>query len=169
MCAGVRAEDFRAHDVHLPLATSHDFQLASPISGVIGTVTPQLVDCWRNNMRCPKCGCQDDKVIDSRASREGATIRRRRECVSCGHRYTTREQIERGRLMVSKRDGRNEEFSKEKLVASIIKACQKRSVSPETVDILAEQITEDLANSFDGEVPYREIGERAAVLAQLLG
>jgi transcriptional repressor NrdR len=66
-------------------------------------------------MRCPKCGCQDDKVIDSRASREGATIRRRRQCLGCGFRFTTYEEVERGALLVVKRDGRREEFSKEKL------------------------------------------------------
>ena len=67
------------------------------------------IEWFSRNMRCPKCGCQDDKVIDSRSSREGATIRRRRECVSCSHRFTTYEAIERGRLMVLKRDDRREE------------------------------------------------------------
>ncbi len=72
-------------------------------------------------MRCPKCGCQDDKVIDSRASREGATIRRRRECTDCGHRFTTYEEVEHEGLMVLKRDGRREEFSREKLLSGIKK------------------------------------------------
>ena len=63
-------------------------------------------------MRCPKCGCQDDKVVDSRASREGATIRRRRQCIVCGYRFTTYEEIERLGLMVLKRDGRREESRK---------------------------------------------------------
>ena len=111
-------------------------------------------------MRCPKCGCQDDKVIDSRASREGATIRRRRECTACGHRYTTYEAIERPKLMVLKRDGRTEEFLREKLTASIEKACQKRAVSQEAIASLVEQIVEDLSNKFDREVPYGEIGSR---------
>src|SRR5881227_719083 len=79
-------------------------------------------------MRCPKCGCQDDKVIDSRASREGATIRRRRQCITCHHRFTTYEEVERARLMVLKRDGRREEFSREKLLSSVQKACEKRPV-----------------------------------------
>ena len=70
-------------------------------------------------MRCPKCGCQEDKVIDSRASREGATIRRRRECEKCHHRFTTYEEVEHEGLMVLKRDGRREEFSREKLLAGI--------------------------------------------------
>ena len=111
-------------------------------------------------MRCPKCACQDDKVIDSRASREGATIRRRRECIACGHRYTTYEAIERPKLMVLKRDGRTEEFLREKLTASIEKACQKRAVSQEAIANLVEQIVEDLSNKFDREVPYGEIGSR---------
>lgn len=118
-------------------------------------------------MRCPKCGCQDDKVIDSRAARGGATIRRRRECIGCSYRYTTYEQLERGKLMVVKRDDRREEFSREKLAAGIQKACQKRPVSQEQVETLVEEIVEDLSNSFEREVPYRAIGER--VMAGLRG
>lgn len=111
-------------------------------------------------MRCPKCGCQDDKVIDSRASREGATIRRRRECTACEHRYTTYEEIERPRLMIVKRDGRSEELSREKLTASLQKACQKRPVTQEAIGALVEQIVEDLSNNFDREVPYGAVGTR---------
>src|SRR6185312_9354242 len=85
-------------------------------------------------MRCPKCGCQDDKVIDSRASREGATIRRRRECTACQHRFTTYEEIEREELMVVKRDGRREEFSREKLHSGLKKAFQKRPVSNQVIE-----------------------------------
>src|SRR5580692_3939992 len=91
-------------------------------------------------MRCPKCGCQDDKVIDSRSSREGATIRRRRECSSCGFRFTTYEEIERAGLFVVKRDDRREEFSKEKLLSGIKKACQKRPVSLKALDDLVDHI-----------------------------
>ena len=111
-------------------------------------------------MRCPKCACQEDKVIDSRASREGATIRRRRECTACGHRYTTYEEIERPRLMVLKRDGRTEEFARGKLTASVEKACQKRPVTQEVIGNLVEHIVDDLSNNFDREVPYGEIGAR---------
>jgi transcriptional repressor NrdR len=110
-------------------------------------------------MRCPKCGCQDDKVIDSRASREGSTIRRRRECVKCEHRYTTYEQIEHGRLMVIKRDGRREEFSREKLLASVQKACQKRPVSEQQIEETVDGIMDQLASAYDREVPYKAIGE----------
>ena len=111
-------------------------------------------------MRCPKCGCQDDKVIDSRASREGAAIRRRRECTRCGQRYTTYEQIDRPRLLVLKRDGRTEEFSRDKLRGSIEKACQKRAVSQEAITNLVEQIVDDVSSKFDREVTYGEIGSR---------
>jgi len=118
-------------------------------------------------MRCSKCGCQDDKVIDSRASREGSTIRRRRECIGCGHRFTTYEEVERPRLMVLKRDNRREEFSREKLTAGIQKACQKRPVSQEAIAELVERIVDDLANTFDREVSCEAIGER--VMAGLRG
>jgi len=114
---------------------------------------------WSAFMRCPKCGCVDDKVIDSRASREGTTIRRRRQCVSCGYRFTTYEKIERAELMVVKRDGRREEFSREKLVGGIKKACQKRPISPQTIEALVDKVIEQLANKYDSEVPAEEIGK----------
>jgi len=99
-------------------------------------------------------------VIDSRASREGSTIRRRRECMGCGHRFTTYEEVERPRLMVLKRDDRREEFSREKLTAGLQKACQKRPVSQEAIAELVERIVDDLANTFDREVSCQAIGER---------
>ena len=110
-------------------------------------------------MRCPKCGCQDDKVIDSRASREGATIRRRRECSQCGHRFTTYEELEHEGLMVLKRDGRHEEFSREKLLSGVKKACQKRPVSPKTMDDLVDHIVAAVTEKFEGEVPGEFIGK----------
>lgn len=109
-------------------------------------------------MRCPKCGCQDDKVIDSRASREGATIRRRRECIECGFRFTTYEEIERAVLEVTKRDGRREDFSREKLMAGLRKACQKRPVSPKAIEDLVEKIVIQITDKFEREVPVEEIG-----------
>ncbi|MCI0747304.1 MAG: transcriptional regulator NrdR [Verrucomicrobia subdivision 3 bacterium] len=111
-------------------------------------------------MRCPKCACKDDKVIDSRAAREGATIRRRRECIACGYRYTTYEQIERNKLMVLKSDGRREDFSREKLAASIQKACQKRPISQEQIEDTVDAIVDDLFSSHDREVSCKTIGER---------
>ncbi|MCX6923204.1 MAG: transcriptional regulator NrdR [Verrucomicrobia bacterium] len=109
-------------------------------------------------MRCPKCGCQDDKVIDSRASREGATIRRRRECIACGFRFTTYEEVERSGLLVLKRDDRREEFSKEKLLSGLKKACQKRPISPKVIDDLAERIVNEITDKYEREVPAEEIG-----------
>jgi transcriptional repressor NrdR len=110
-------------------------------------------------MRCPKCGCQDDKVIDSRASREGATIRRRRECAKCAHRFTTYEEVEHEGLMVLKRDGRREEFSREKLLSGIRKACQKRPISPKAIDDLVDHIVATVTEKFEGEVPGEFVGK----------
>ena len=111
-------------------------------------------------MRCPKCGNQDDKVIDSRASKEGSTIRRRRECLKCGHRFTTYEEIEHEGLVVVKRDGRREQFSKEKLLSGVRKACQKRPISPKAIEDLVEKIVDEISDKYDGEVPGMAIGER---------
>jgi transcriptional repressor NrdR len=110
-------------------------------------------------MRCPKCGSQEDRVVDSRASREGATIRRRRECAACTHRFTTYEEIERDQLVVLKRDGRREEFSKEKLHAGLRKACQKRPISPKIIEDLVEKIVEAVTNKFEREVAAEFIGK----------
>ena len=111
-------------------------------------------------MRCPKCGRLDDKVIDSRASREGSVIRRRRECLGCSHRFTTYEEIEHEGLMVVKRDGRREEFSKEKLLSGVRKACQKRPVSPKLIEDLVEKIVDEITDKYEREVPSMAIGER---------
>jgi transcriptional repressor NrdR len=110
-------------------------------------------------MRCPKCSCQDDKVIDSRASREGATIRRRRECVSCGHRFTTYEEVESEELAVLKRDGRREEFSRDKLMSGVKKACQKRPVSQKVIEDLVERIVTEVTDKYEREVPAEFIGK----------
>jgi transcriptional repressor NrdR len=111
-------------------------------------------------MRCPRCACQEDKVVDSRASREGATIRRRRECIACGSRFTTYEEIEREGLVVLKRDGRREEFTKEKLLSGIKKACQKRPISQKLIEDMAERIFETATNKFEGEVPAEFLGKQ---------
>jgi transcriptional repressor NrdR len=116
-------------------------------------------------MRCTKCGCLDDRVIDSRASREGSTIRRRRECTGCGHRFTTYEEIEHEGLMVVKRDGRREPFSKEKILTGLRRACQKRPISPATIEEIAEAITDKITDRYDREVPAEELGEM--VMARL--
>jgi transcriptional repressor NrdR len=111
-------------------------------------------------MRCPKCGNQDDKVIDSRASREGSTIRRRRQCLQCEHRFTTYEELEHEGLMVVKRDGRREEFSKEKLLSGLKKACQKRPIGPKVIEDLVERIVDEVSDKYEREVPGMAIGER---------
>jgi len=111
-------------------------------------------------MRCPKCGCQEDRVVDSRGSREGSTIRRRRECAGCNHRFTTYEEIEHEGLMVVKRDGTRQEFSKDKLYSGIRKACQKRPVSPKAVEDLVESIVDSLTDRFEREIPAEFIGKQ---------
>ena len=116
-------------------------------------------------MRCPKCGEQEDKVIDSRTSREGSTIRRRRECLNCSNRFTTYEEIEREGLMVIKRDGRREEFSTDKLNSGIAKACQKRPISPRLLQEMVERIVDGVTDKYDREIPCSVLGEH--VMAEL--
>ncbi len=99
-------------------------------------------------------------MIDSRSSREGSTIRRRRQCLGCSHRFTTYEEIEHEGLMVVKRDGRREEFSKEKLLSGLKKACQKRPISPAVIEDLTEKIVDQITDKYDREVPGMAIGER---------
>ncbi len=111
-------------------------------------------------MRCPKCAGQEDRVIDSRSSKEGATIRRRRECLTCAYRYTTYEEIEHELLTVIKRDGRREPFSRDKLVQGMKRACQKRPVSEEELANAVERIVEGVAADHEREVPGQVIGER---------
>jgi transcriptional repressor NrdR len=110
-------------------------------------------------MRCPKCGCVEDKVIDSRSSREGAIIRRRRECDECKSRFTTYEQIEHQRLMVVKRDGRREEFARDKLLSGISKACQKRPISQQAIEELTQHVYDTISKEYTEEVPGMAIGE----------
>jgi len=98
-------------------------------------------------------------VIDSRGSREGATIRRRRQCISCGYRYTTYEEIERAGLFVVKRDNRREEFSKDKLLSGIKKACQKRPISPKVIEDLVERIVNGVTDKYEREVPGEVLGK----------
>ena len=115
-------------------------------------------------MRCPKCGSRDDKVIDSRQSRDGSSIRRRRECLKCKYRYTTYEEIERSDLRVVKRDRTHEPFDRRKLAGSIAKAFEKRSTSLLTLEDMVEEIVHELETS-GREVPSSAIG--AKVLEKL--
>ncbi len=109
-------------------------------------------------MRCPKCTHQEDKVIDSRSSRNGVAIRRRRICAKCGYRYTTYEEIIKAKLRVIKRDGRHEDFDKAKLLNGIKVACEKRPISSEQMDVLVEGVIEDMESEFEKDVPSQVIG-----------
>src|ERR1043166_3444382 len=110
-------------------------------------------------MRCPKCGSRDDKVIDSRQSRDSSSIRRRRECLSCGYRFTTYEEIERSDLRVVKRDRTHEPFERRKLASSIAKAFEKRSTSLVTLEEMVDDIIHELETS-GKEVSSADIGAR---------
>lgn len=111
-------------------------------------------------MRCPKCGSNDDKVIDSRAGKDGDSIRRRRACLLCGTRFTTYESIERVELRVLKRDGRIETFDRQKVVGSFTKACEKRPITRDQIDRLVDDIQQNLEAWGGEEIPSREIGLR---------
>jgi len=110
-------------------------------------------------MRCPKCTSIEDKVIDSRISKEGNTIRRRRECLECGHRYTTIETLVRDGIMVMKRDGRREEFEREKLLHAIRAACHKRPVDLEQITMIVDDVIDALEAQYESEIPSRAIGD----------
>ncbi|HOZ45234.1 MAG TPA: transcriptional regulator NrdR [Candidatus Hydrogenedentes bacterium] len=110
-------------------------------------------------MRCPFCGEREGKVVDSRTSKEGDAIRRRRECLNCGRRFTTYERIEEVAQMVVKKDGRREPFDRWKLKSGILKAVEKRPVSMEQVDGLIDEVERCLFNATEHEVPTEAIGE----------
>ena len=114
-------------------------------------------------MRCPKCSHLDDKVLDSRAAREGASIRRRRQCLQCDYRFTTYEEIVKDELHVIKRDGRHEEFNRQKLERGLSRACEKRPISADDIHDLVDQ----LISEFEGEseVTSERIGQ--AVMERL--
>lgn len=109
-------------------------------------------------MRCPKCGSLQDKVIDSRLSRDGDSIRRRRECLACETRYTTYEEIERIELRAIKRDGRHEPFDRHKLLTSLVKACEKRPIGMERIERAVEELLHELESQQKREIPTRLIG-----------
>ena len=110
-------------------------------------------------MRCPRCKHPEDKVTDSRSSREDTVIRRRRECLKCGFRYTTYEKIEQEDLLVIKADGRREAFSRDKLRSGIVKACQKRPVSSDQIENEVEAIIQELYIRGGNEIAASELGE----------
>jgi len=111
-------------------------------------------------MKCPFCGHDEDKVVDSRGSGDGTAIRRRRECLKCEKRFTTYEKIEEQELMVIKKDDRREPFDRHKVLAGLLKACEKRPVSMERLEGLVDELERELSQEFEREVPSKEIGER---------
>jgi len=110
-------------------------------------------------MRCPFCGHHEDKVVDSRESREGDTIRRRRECLKCGRRFTSYERVEEVPLLIVKKDGRREPFDRQKLMRGIMAACQKRPVSLAQQEELVSDIQAKLLEHPDREIASRDLGE----------
>lgn len=116
-------------------------------------------------MRCPKCGGLDDKVVDSRSIKDGQVVRRRRVCKSCGHRYMTYEEAVKSSLVITKRDGRREDFDRNKLLNGVLRACEKRPISIQQVESLVENVTNELYSEYEREVPSTAIGEK--VMAKL--
>lgn len=110
-------------------------------------------------MKCPFCGHKEDRVIDSRSSEEGRSIRRRRECLNCRKRFTTYEDIEEASLMVIKKDGRREPFDRKKILAGIQKACEKRPISTQGLEELVDKVEYSLQSKFEKEVDSSQIGE----------
>ena len=111
-------------------------------------------------MRCPRCSGLEDRVIQSRISRDGSSIRRRRECIRCSYRFTTYEKVEETMPMVVKKDGRREAFDPNKVTAGIITACEKRPVSIEDIDAVKDTILHDIQSKWDREVPSTYLGEK---------
>ena len=109
-------------------------------------------------MKCPYCGNLGDKVVDSRESKEGEVIRRRRECLECGRRFTSYERIDEIPYMVVKKDGRRERFERQKLVAGLLKACEKRPVRVAALELIADRVEGALQEKPEREMSTEEIG-----------
>ncbi|WP_326909396.1 transcriptional regulator NrdR [Sedimentibacter sp. MB31-C6] len=110
-------------------------------------------------MKCPKCNFSESKVIDTRPTDDGFKIRRRRECVKCGHRFTTYEKIEETTIVVIKKDGTRQGYNRDKIINGLIRACNKRSVSLEEIENIADKVEKQLYNTFQNEVSTELIGE----------
>lgn len=110
-------------------------------------------------MKCPFCGEADTRVLDSRPTEEDSSIRRRRECQACGKRFTTYEMVERAPIVVVKRDKSREEFDREKLMRGIIRACEKRPISIQTIERAVDNVEGKVRNSMEREVTAEQIGE----------
>lgn len=111
-------------------------------------------------MKCPACGTIDDKVIDSRLGKDNTVIRRRRQCLNCNKRFTTYERIEEILPLVVKKDGRRENFDRRKIVEGMRRACEKRPVSIDRIELVADAIEQELMERADKEISVRYIGER---------
>ncbi|HFB83914.1 transcriptional repressor NrdR [Thermosulfuriphilus ammonigenes] len=111
-------------------------------------------------MKCPRCAHPETKVVDSRTTKDGVAIRRRRECLSCSHRFTTYERIEESLPMVVKKDGRREAFSRQKIIEGIKKACEKRPISMDEIEAFVNSLERELLERGEKEIPSAYIGER---------
>ena len=112
-------------------------------------------------MRCPSCGYSESKVVDSRPSEDDTTIRRRRECLECGHRFTTYERLVDNPLIVVKADGSSEAYDRQKLMRGLLIACAKRPISPEQIGDLIDSIETELRNASKSEIGSKELGDMA--------
>ena len=110
-------------------------------------------------MKCMYCGCEDSKVIDSRSTDDGRSIRRRRECVNCGKRFTTFETIEIAPILIVKRDGTRQQYDRNKLKNGILRSCEKRPISMAQIDDIVARIEKSLYNSLEEEVTSKKIGD----------
>lgn len=119
-------------------------------------------------MRCPSCGHEEDRVVDSRATKENSAVRRRRECMKCGQRFTTYEYIEHTPVMVVKKDGRREHYSREKILNGLLRACEKRPVSREQLENLINEVEETIGRRVRDEIPTSEIGNEIMKLLAAL-
>jgi transcriptional repressor NrdR len=129
------------------------------LAGVVRPAVGAAADAWRTHtVKCPYCGHLGDKVVDSRESREGEVIRRRRECLECGRRFTSYERIDEIPYMVVKKDGRRERFDRQKLVGGLLKACEKRPVRVPALETIADKLETTLQERPDREITTEEIG-----------
>ncbi|HZM16026.1 MAG TPA: transcriptional regulator NrdR [Candidatus Krumholzibacteria bacterium] len=110
-------------------------------------------------MRCPACGHEDDKVVDSRSVRDGMGVRRRRECTGCHQRYTTYEFIEQTPVLVIKKDGQRQAYERDRILTGLVKACEKRPISRQQLEELVDEVERVLLADGRSEIPSREIGE----------
>ena len=119
-------------------------------------------------MKCAYCGHMGDKVVDSRESREGDVIRRRRECLECGRRFTSYERVDEVPYMVIKKDGRRERFERQKLIAGLLKACEKRPVTVSALEAIADRVEATLQDRPEKEISTDEIGASLMLELKLL-